>query len=567
MAIDSFFATQVTAQTGASAKPGIPGGKATGVSMQGGLAFFDLFLANAEKAIDLRLQALQTKPATNAQPLQSANPLLSTETNLNITEALANSAYTMEELKKIDEPQLSDIMALNQQVSDEQLLTIEIPGTPEGVSNALQNAIITSEPDFRPALNNLQRILQKLEKLVETDSSALIGTNVTPEQITALQKKVDDLLNGITPEGKTEAEEFAGIFAGLISILPPQTKADASAQKPAVITAASATAPSSPDIPAGTLPANDLAAKLNNLIVGGSEDGEEPAQQQQQQTAPALPKDGKPQGEAQMQAQTRNTGEKWTLPESFKNLTDDEGDIDLSVKDGAVKTDGKTGGNNVPSAVMAQAKPQNSVSPDLSLLKASMPFLYGGFDPATGLYSGSAPMADSMSGLQLAGFSAVTQGAATSLLTHASHAALPHPGTQMVAAQLQKSGNAGQNSTMTLQLDPPELGRVEIKMSFEKNSKIKAVLTVEKPETHAMLQRDSSVLERALQDAGLDSEGGLSFELAKEGYTFGRDDGQGGSGGEHGRRAASEADEEMIQTTLNWAVDPETGHMHYNILA
>ncbi|HRQ60590.1 MAG TPA: flagellar hook-length control protein FliK, partial [Alphaproteobacteria bacterium] len=125
---------------------------------------------------------------------------------------------------------------------------------------------------------------------------------------------------------------------------------------------------------------------------------------------------------------------------------------------------------------------------------------------------------------------------------------------------------AGENRTMTLQLDPPELGRVEIKMSFEKNSKIKAVLTAEKPETHAMLQRDAGILERALQDAGLDSENGLSFELAKEGYTFGQDDHQGHGGGTK-NRADADPEEEIIQTTLQWAVDEQTGHMRYNIVA
>src|SRR5262249_55863204 len=134
-----------------------------------------------------------------------------------------NSAYTMEELSKIENPTVTDVLALNQQVNDELLLTVEPPGMPVG-SKSLQNAIIVSEPDFRTALSNLQRILQKLETLVNEGGPDLIGTNVTPEQITELQQKVDNLLNGITEDGKTESEEFAGIFAGLIQILPPQTQ-------------------------------------------------------------------------------------------------------------------------------------------------------------------------------------------------------------------------------------------------------------------------------------------------------------------------------------------------------
>jgi flagellar hook-length control protein FliK len=65
-----------------------------------------------------------------------------------------------------------------------------------------------------------------------------------------------------------------------------------------------------------------------------------------------------------------------------------------------------------------------------------------------------------------------------------------------------------------IRLDPPELGRVEVKLSIDDAGKAQANLAVEKPHTLDLLQRDRSTLERALRDAGLDLAGGsLNFSL------------------------------------------------------
>lgn len=545
MTINSAFVTQVTAQTPATPVAGI----AKQTALGGGLAFFDLFLASAEKNIDQKLSTLQTQQ-TGVTP---TNPLLTEQTNTLLLEALANSEYTLDELSKIENPEAADVLALNQIINDELLLTTEIPGLPEGASKALQNAIITGEADFRPALNNLQRILQKLETLVNEGSPDLIGTNVTPQQITALQKKVDDLLQaGDTKDNAEEAAEFAGIFAGLIQILPPQAKADAIVKGVGPVTIE---APSI-DIPEGAAPSDELAAKLNDLIVGGSE-----TEALTSSTAPQAPA-----VKADASANTNTPQPQQTQGKIF-NFADlpatPEEEAELTLKtESVVKTDGTIGKDGTTTA----AKPQAIATPDLALLKSALPFLYSN-DFSSALYTSATPVSGAEYGMPLMGLSATGTGLASStVMTQAQHAALPHPGTQMVAATLQRTGAAGENRTMTLQLDPPELGRVEIKMSFEKNSKIKAVLTAEKPETYTLLQRDASVLERALQDAGLDSENGLSFELAKEGYTFGQDDNQSHGLGPN-NRAETDGEDEIIQTTLQWAIDEQTGHMRYNITA
>ena len=68
-----------------------------------------------------------------------------------------------------------------------------------------------------------------------------------------------------------------------------------------------------------------------------------------------------------------------------------------------------------------------------------------------------------------------------------------------------------------IRLDPPELGRVEVKMNIDNNGNTTTRLVVDRPETLDLLKRDSSQLERALQDAGLKtSDNGLEFSLRQQ---------------------------------------------------
>ena len=88
--------------------------------------------------------------------------------------------------------------------------------------------------------------------------------------------------------------------------------------------------------------------------------------------------------------------------------------------------------------------------------------------------------------------------------------------TQMLNIQLQSNISAGMNS-MTLQLEPAELGKMNVKLSFTKDGMVKAHMTVDKPETLALLQKDSSHLQRALQQSGLTTdENSLSFDLRQQ---------------------------------------------------
>lgn len=91
-----------------------------------------------------------------------------------------------------------------------------------------------------------------------------------------------------------------------------------------------------------------------------------------------------------------------------------------------------------------------------------------------------------------------------------------------VAAQPDLSGLAVQIAAksdegtqhFSIRLDPAELGRVDVRLSIDDAGRAQAHLSVEKPQTLDLLQRDRTDLERALKDCGVDlSQSGLNFSL------------------------------------------------------
>lgn len=91
--------------------------------------------------------------------------------------------------------------------------------------------------------------------------------------------------------------------------------------------------------------------------------------------------------------------------------------------------------------------------------------------------------------------------------------AQPHPAVQQVAVHLQKAAEDG-GGRVSIMMRPAALGRVAVDLDVGHDGKVTAVVTADRPETLDLLRRDSSSLERALQDAGLKTDNGsLSFNL------------------------------------------------------
>ena len=157
--------------------------------------------------------------------------------------------------------------------------------------------------------------------------------------------------------------------------------------------------------------------------------------------------------------------------------------------------------------------------------------------------------------------------ALTGTSTGASILSGAHPASQIVAAAMLRTTQGGETKTLTVTLDPPELGRVAVRMEMGRDRSIKAVLSVEKPEALSVLQRDSHLLERALQSAGFETGGeSLTFELAQDGGAFDHGSGDHGTGrGEISDTSESSDEGTVIETKMTWFVDPHTGVQRYNL--
>ena len=87
------------------------------------------------------------------------------------------------------------------------------------------------------------------------------------------------------------------------------------------------------------------------------------------------------------------------------------------------------------------------------------------------------------------------------------------PPIRDIAIHISQHADTGANR-FQLRLDPPELGRVDVRMEISAEGKLSAVIAVERPETLDLLQRDSRALERSLMEAGLKTDSNsLSFSL------------------------------------------------------
>lgn len=118
-----------------------------------------------------------------------------------------------------------------------------------------------------------------------------------------------------------------------------------------------------------------------------------------------------------------------------------------------------------------------------------------------------------------------------------------------LAFELVRQVNDG-NTRFQIRLDPPELGKIHVKLDIDASGQVNARLTVEKAETLDLMQRDQRGLERALQQAGLDgAKTNLEFSLKQNPFSGGQQ-GQDGNGRSlFGDEDATEAED--VPPTVN----------------
>jgi flagellar hook-length control protein FliK len=98
--------------------------------------------------------------------------------------------------------------------------------------------------------------------------------------------------------------------------------------------------------------------------------------------------------------------------------------------------------------------------------------------------------------------------------TAATPTAIPIAG---LAVEITAHARAGKNR-FEIRLDPPELGRIDVRLDVDHQGKVTSHVVVDRVETLDILRRDAPQLERSLQDAGLNTaDNALQFSLRDHG--------------------------------------------------
>ena len=107
---------------------------------------------------------------------------------------------------------------------------------------------------------------------------------------------------------------------------------------------------------------------------------------------------------------------------------------------------------------------------------------------------------------------AASQSAAPAV--HAAHAVRGAPETVAnLAAQIVKKLE-GRSTRFDLELDPAGLGKVDVRVEIGAHGRLTAAMTCDNPQAAAELRSRASELQRALEQAGFDLSGGISFDVA-----------------------------------------------------
>ncbi|HUA52221.1 MAG TPA: flagellar hook-length control protein FliK [Candidatus Sulfotelmatobacter sp.] len=97
------------------------------------------------------------------------------------------------------------------------------------------------------------------------------------------------------------------------------------------------------------------------------------------------------------------------------------------------------------------------------------------------------------------------------------------PLLDQILPNLSQAANGDGSGRFTIQLRPPELGKVQVDLKIDDTGHVTATITADHQDTLSLLQRNSHQLEQALNDAGLSTNNGdLQFSLSGDshGTTF-----------------------------------------------
>ena len=125
--------------------------------------------------------------------------------------------------------------------------------------------------------------------------------------------------------------------------------------------------------------------------------------------------------------------------------------------------------------------------------------------------------ANIMSTASPTGSSQISQTARTNPMQAQPQLSKPPVPMEQISVKIQKAIHQGADR-INIKLHPAHLGRVEVRMDIGRDGQLSAIILAEKPETLDLLQKDVRGLERALQQAGLDTNSNsFNFGLKNNG--------------------------------------------------
>jgi flagellar hook-length control protein FliK len=148
----------------------------------------------------------------------------------------------------------------------------------------------------------------------------------------------------------------------------------------------------------------------------------------------------------------------------------------------------------------------------------------------------------------LPNFGIVANQAASAAATPGTAAAatVPIAGLAVAIASRAQAGS----SQFDIRLDPPELGRIDVRLGVDRDGQVTSHVTVDRADTLQLLQSQQPHLERALEQAGLKTaDNGMQFTLRDQSFA-----GQNGGSGSGAQPSAAQlvipdADQPVIQAT------------------
>lgn len=364
-------------------------------------------------------------------------------------------------------------------------------------------------PDENPATDAPEAVTTEAAATEQPDGAATDQSEIAAAGQTAVIPELSTQTADST--GDAADDEVIAIDAALAAVVetpssPEQPVVTDTPSLAAAVTPAAA-APAETDTiePAATAPAGVIAAVTPDAVGGATKPAPPPAPQTPQapdQTAhpaaaPAMPL-AKPSVEPTATPESANQPQPSTTPDTATAVAPVAGSEHAETKSASqqpahAETPRPSARPNGPGAT--ERPPAAS-----EFVQAAQPT------------PDSSHLAHLQTGRDFVQAVAATADASQSADTSNALVSAPVP-LESLAVEIATRAQGGRNR-FEIRLDPPELGRIDVRLDIDRNGNVTSRLVVEKAETLDVLRRDAHQLERALQDAGLKtSDNSLQFSL------------------------------------------------------